>query len=163
MEPKKTPPTAEAVYHVGGQIMSIFDLLARFSEAAYMVDGISRLSDLHLTVGEPVRYRFDGELVTLPDAFPVTPEVLESLLFPILTDEQRTALTADRRASVDAGYEWSEQQLSFRINAFHDRHGLAAAIRVLPRSIPALESIGWPEPPAWREIVDQSHIGRMSG
>lgn len=145
---------APAVYPVGGRILSIFDLLDRFTEASYMSEGISRLSDLHLTVGEPVRYRFDGELVTLPDAFPVTREMLEALLFPILTDEQVGRLKASSRADVDAGYEWTDRQLSFRINAFHDRHGLAAAIRVLPRKIPALDTIGFPDPAVWKEIAE---------
>jgi len=151
--PGPAVPPAPAVYAVGGQVLSIFDLLARFAEPAYMVDGISRLSDLHLTIGEPVRYRFDGELVTLPDSFPVTPGVLEQLLHPLLTDDQVRRLS-DPRASVDAGYDWPERQMSFRINVFHDRHGLAAAIRVLPRRIPPLAAIGFPEESIWREIVD---------
>ena len=146
-------PPAHAVYAVGGQVLSIFDLLARFAEPAYMAEGISRLSDLHLTVGEPVRYRFDGELVTLPDSFPVTPDVLEKLIHPLLNDEQKHRLL-DRRASVDAGYDWADRQMSFRINVFHDRHGLAAAIRVLPRRIPPLAAIGFPEESIWREVVD---------
>ena len=44
--------------------------------------------------------------------------------------------------------------MSFRINAFHDRHGLAAAIRVLPREIPALDAIGFPEDEIWRSIIE---------
>ncbi len=148
--------SAPAVYPVGGHVLSIFDLLARFTETAYMVDGISRLSDLHLTVGEPIRYRFDGELVTLPDAFPVTPEILEQLLAPILSEEQLARLRSSTQESVDAGFEWAERALSFRINVFHDRHGLASAIRVLPRSIPPLSGIGFPDESVWREIVDLS-------
>ena len=143
-------------YAVGGTMLSIFDLLHRFTEPAYMVDGISRLSDLHMTVGEPIRFRFDGDLVTLPDAFPVTPEVLERLLFPLLTEKQRDDLTNDETSIVDAGYEWREEHLSFRINAFHDRHGLAAAIRVLPRRIPPLDSIGFPDESIWKEISTAS-------
>ena len=141
-------------YPVGDKILSIFDLLHRFTEPAYMVGGMSRLSDLHLTIGEPLRYRFDGELVTLPDAFPVTPEVIERLVFPLLTRDQRKQLRASPTTIIDAGFEWREQRLSFRINAFHDRHGLAAAIRVLPRRIPRCETVGFPEDATWQEIVD---------
>ncbi|MGA1201488.1 MAG: type IV pilus twitching motility protein PilT [Planctomycetota bacterium] len=141
-------------YPTGGQVLSIFDLLARFAEPAYMVDGVSRLSDLHMTVGEPLRYRFDGELVTLPDSFPVTPEILTRLLFPLLDESARELLLADSRSTIDAGFDWQERGMSFRINAFHDRHGLAAAIRVLPREIPALDAIGFPEDEIWRSIIE---------
>jgi len=128
-------------YPTGGQVLSIFD-------------GVSRLSDLHMTVGEPLRYRFDGELVTLPDSFPVTPEILTRLLFPLLDESARELLLADSRSTIDAGFDWQERGMSFRINAFHDRHGLAAAIRVLPREIPALDAIGFPEDEIWRSIIE---------
>lgn len=101
-----------------------------------------------------MRYRFDGELVTLPDAFPISPEMLEGLLRPLLTEDQWTRLSSDEQSDVDAGFEWAEEKLSFRINAFHDRHGLATAIRVLPREIPDLPSIGFPDDAIWKEVVD---------
>ena len=146
----------DPVYPVGGRILSIFDLLRRFTEPAYMVAGMSRLSDLHLTIGEPLRYRFDGELVTLPDAFPITPEMMERLVYPLLTEANRNKLRESQVGSIDAGYEWAQERLSFRINVFHDRHGLAVAIRVLPRRIPSLESLGFPDASVWKEIVDAS-------
>jgi len=134
-------------------VLSIFDLLARFLEPAYMVQGISRLSDLHLKVGEPVRYRFDGELVTLPEASPISREVFDALLAPLLEEDQRGFLDDARHPDLDAGFEWRGKSLSFRLNVFRDRHGPAAAIRVLPREIPPLESIGFPDDSVWQEMV----------
>ena len=146
--------SARSVYPVGNQVFSIFDLLLRFTAEAYMVDGVSRLSDLHLAIGEPARYRFDGDLVPLPDSFPITPEVMRELLFPLLTDKQIVKIESSSTASIDAGFEWHERGLNFRINAFHDRHGLAVAIRVLPLSIPSLCKIGFHDDAVWQEIVD---------
>ncbi len=146
--------SARSIYPVGNQVFSIFDLLERFTAEAYMIDGVSRLSDLHLAIGEPARYRFDGDLVPLPEAFPITPEVMRDLLFPLLTEKQIAEIESSSTASIDAGFEWREKELNFRINAFHDRHGIAVAIRVLPRAIPNLNKIGFHDEAVWKEIVD---------
>ena len=145
--------TDASVYRVGSQMWSIHDLLARFAERSYFANGISRLSDMHLKVSEPVRYRFDSELHPLPEAAPLTPEVLEQLLFPLLREEQREDLRLNRTCDLDAAYEWGEQLMSFRINAFRDREGLACAIRVLPNAIPDLADVGFPLESTWKQIV----------
>ncbi len=142
------------VYPVGPRKLSMMDLLCRFSDDQYQLDGVWRLSDLHLKVGEPARYRFDNELIPLPEAKPITQEVLEELLFSILTREQISRLTSDPPLDVDAGFELDDERLSFRINAFRDRDGLACAIRVLPKSIPEVSSIGCPSPEVWKELVE---------
>lgn len=142
------------IYPVGEQKFSMFDLLHRFTDDQYQLEGVWRLSDLHLKVGEPARYRYDNELIPLPEAQPMTQAVLEELLFSILTREQISRLTSEIPADVDAGFELEEERLSFRINAFHDREGLACAIRVLPKSIPDISKIGFPSAPVWKEIVE---------
>jgi twitching motility protein PilT len=145
---------ADPVYRVGGRQVSMLDLLRRFSEPQYQLDGVWRLSDLHLKVGEPACYRFDSQLGPLPDAEPLSPGTLERLVFPLLTAAQIAGLRAQPPRDVDAGYELPGEGLSFRINAFHDRDGLACAIRVLPRRIPRVENIGFPTEQVWREIVE---------
>ena len=47
------------VYKAKGGNFSILDLLRNFADPELEVDGISRISDLHLKVKEPVRYRYD--------------------------------------------------------------------------------------------------------
>ncbi|MCI0650582.1 MAG: PilT/PilU family type 4a pilus ATPase [Planctomycetes bacterium] len=145
---------ANPVYLVGNRALSILDLLRRFSEPEYQANGISRISDLHLKVGEPARYRFDNELVPLLDAAPLTDKVLRDLLFPLLTHAQIARLTDEHGATdIDAGFESAELDANFRINAFHDREGIACAIRALPRRVPPVEEIGFPSAKLWRDLT----------
>ena len=51
-----------AVYKVNDNKLSIMDLLDRFSEERFQDGTISRLADMHLKVGEAVRYRLDHDL-----------------------------------------------------------------------------------------------------
>jgi twitching motility protein PilT len=145
---------ARPVYAVGEGKLSMLDLLRRFTEAQFQLDGIWRLSDLHLKVGEPACYRFDNALIPLTGASPLTAEILERLLFPLLTESQIAKLRSQPPADVDAGFELFEEGLSFRINAFNDREGLACAIRILPRKVPDAAEIGFPQDETWRDIVD---------
>ncbi|MEM7166182.1 MAG: PilT/PilU family type 4a pilus ATPase [Planctomycetota bacterium] len=146
-------PTVKSVYLVGRNVVNIFHLLERFADPQYIKDGIPRISDLHLKVGEPARYRFDSELLPLPEAAPLTAEVLEDLLFPLLSPANVDRLRSATIADIDAAFEWGERKMSFRINVFRDRDGLACAIRVLPRTIPPLSRIGFPDEQVWRELV----------
>ncbi|MEE8142071.1 MAG: PilT/PilU family type 4a pilus ATPase, partial [Planctomycetota bacterium] len=133
---------------------SILDLLGRFLEEQYQANGVSRLSDLHLKVGEPARFRFDNELVAMPEAAPISPKVMEGLLFPLLNEDQIASLGDSASGDVDAAFEWEERKTSFRLNVFRDREGLACAIRVLPREVPTIDKIGFPSDRTWKELVD---------
>ena len=137
-----------------GELVSTLDLLKRFLDPARYRDGIARLSDLHLTVGQPATYRLDGELVRLVGAAPLSASALEGLLFPLLTGDQVQKLAGPALADVDAGFEWKEEGVSFRINAFHERNGLAAAIRVLPKKVPDVSAVGFPSERVWKEILE---------
>ncbi|MCA8961464.1 MAG: PilT/PilU family type 4a pilus ATPase [Planctomycetes bacterium] len=159
---RKVPPVSERslgdlekeVYPVGKRRLSILDLLGRFAEPQFQHHGIARLSDLHLKTGEPARYRFDSELVELPDATRLSTEMVEALLHPLLSPHQRDRLSGPDGRDVDASFDWPERELSFRINAFRDRDGPACVIRVLPREIPPLSRVGFPNEDVWGDIVD---------
>jgi twitching motility protein PilT len=84
----------------------------------------------------------------------ITAEVMERLVFPMLTAPQIARLRSQPPIDDDAGFELEAEGLSFRLNAFHDREGLACAIRILPKSIPEVSKIGFPFDEAWKEIVD---------
>jgi twitching motility protein PilT len=135
-------------------MLSIRDLLLRFADDEHRFGKIWRLSDLHLKVGEPASYRRDDELEALDQGAPLTPAIVERLLYPLLTRAQIESLTAEPPRDVDAGFEMTEEGLNFRINAFHDRQGLACAIRVLPTTVPEPEDIGFPTTNTWKEIVE---------
>jgi len=141
------------VYPVGARSLSIRDLLVRFSDAEFLHDGVSRLSDLHLKVGEPACYRLDDRLEALPEATPLTAEIVERLVLPLLNRRQIEQLSTEPPRDVDAGFELPGAGLCFRLNVFRDREGLACAIRVLPRTIPELERVGFPGDGTWQAIV----------
>lgn len=145
----------EPVYRIGDEASSILDLLRRFADPDVQHHGVSRLSDLHLKVGEPARYRFDDHLVPVANGERLTEEILRQLLFPLLSDRAVSQLSASPPRDVDAAFDLAEEGLSFRINAFHDRDGLACAIRALPRSIPSPDEVGFPSDRVWREIVEK--------
>ena len=141
------------VYEAQGGMFSIIDLLRSFTDSEMQTDGISRISDLHMKVGEPVRYRFDGELETIAEGEPLTKTTLRSLVFPLLSEKQRESLTTNALLDIDAGYTWEEEKLNFRLNVFHDRDGMACVIRMLPKHIPEIDELGFMNPTVWQDIT----------
>ena len=141
------------VYEAQGGMFSIIDLLRSFTDSEMQTDGISRISDLHMKVGEPVRYRFDGELETIAEGVPLTKTTLRSLVFPLLSEKQRESLTTNALLDIDAGYTSEEEELNFRLNVFHDRDGMACVIRMLPKHIPEIDELGFMNPSVWQDIT----------
>jgi twitching motility protein PilT len=139
-------------YPVAGRLRSLRDVLEVFADPAHQHHGMSRFSDLHLKVGRPAYYRYDGEMMPVTGGEALTAEVVAKLVLPLLDDAQARRLQGAPPEDIDASFAWEEAGLSFRINAFHDRDGLAAVLRVLPRAIPPVESIGFPDAAVWQEI-----------
>ena len=147
-------PEAVANYRVGERLESILDLLRRFGDERWQRNGISRLADLHLKVGQAARFRLDGELVPIQDADELTHGLVQSLVYPLLRPDQIEKLEREYPQDVDAAYHLDETGgMNFRINAFHDRDGLACVIRSLPRAVPRIDSLGFPEPDVLRQIL----------
>jgi twitching motility protein PilT len=150
-KPEFDPPK---IYSVAGKPVSILDLLRRFSEEKWQRNGISRLADLHLKVGVSARFRLDGELVPLQDAVPLTQEAVRGLVYPILRADQIEKLQREYPQDVDAAFHLNEAGgMNFRINAFHDRDGLAAVIRSLPRTVPSIDTLGFPDVDVLKSIL----------
>jgi twitching motility protein PilT len=106
-------------------------------------------SDLHLVSGEVPRIRINGVLE--PVRFrELSRDDMERLLAEVLTDPQRARL--DREMSVDFAYAVAGLG-RFRVNAYHHARGLAAALRVVPETLPPLEDLGFP--PQVKELVRQ--------
>jgi twitching motility protein PilT len=150
--PEKYEP--RNIYAVGDKTLSIFDLLKRFTEEKWQHNGISRLADLHLKVGESARYRLDGELVPLADADRLTHDMVKGLVYPLLRVDQIEKLDREYPHDVDAAFHLEEEGgMNFRINAFHDRDGLAAVIRSLPRTVPPMDTLGFPDVQVLKRIL----------
>jgi twitching motility protein PilT len=143
-----------AVYEVGEQKLSILDLLGRFREDKYQDGAISRLADMHMKVGQPIRYRLDSDLVPLEDAEPLSIDMLKGLMYPLLRPDQIEQLEAETPNDVDAAYHLEELDLNFRINVFHDSDGPAAVIRSLPREVPRPDVLGFPDPGVITDILN---------
>lgn len=102
--------TYAKVYSAQGGKFSIIDLLRSFADPELEVNGMSRISDLHMKVGDPVRYRYDGDLEVIQGGEVLTEETLCQLVFPLITDEQRESFLSNRHGDLDAGFYWEEQK-----------------------------------------------------
>lgn len=98
-------------------------------------------SDLHLQVGLPPMLRVDGKLKPVTDGTVLTADVMEKLIMPTLDDEQKQILTRDKEIDYSFAYGTAGR---FRVNAFHERGNLAAALRLIPTQIRTVEELGMP-------------------
>ena len=98
-------------------------------------------SDLHLQVSLPPMLRVDGSLVAVTCSPVLNEEMVESLIFTILDDEQKQILLKDKE--FDFSFAFGDLG-RFRVNAFHERGNLAAALRLIPNEILTIEQLGLP-------------------
>jgi twitching motility protein PilT len=101
-----------------------------------------KASDLHLQVGLPPILRVDGAITRMPSMPALTEEIVESLVFAILDDEQKQILLKDKE--FDFSFAFGDLG-RFRVNAFHERGNLAAALRLIPTDILTIEQLGLPK------------------
>lgn len=101
-----------------------------------------KASDLHIQVGLPPMLRVDGTLVAVTGSAVLTEETVEALIFAILDDEQKQILLKDKE--FDFSFAFGDLG-RFRVNAFHERGNLAAALRLIPNEILSTEQLGLPK------------------
>lgn len=100
-----------------------------------------KASDLHLQVGLPPILRIDGALVHINGISALDESMVESLIFSILDEDQQQILLKDK----EFDFSFSFGDLArFRVNAFHERGNLAAALRLIPNVIKSVEELGMP-------------------
>jgi len=99
-----------------------------------------KASDLHLVVNSPPILRISTVLKPIANEKPLDPKTVEDLVFPMLTEDQKSALI--REKELDLAYEL--EQSRFRVNVHYERGHLGCAIRRIPRRIPTLEELGLP-------------------
>lgn len=97
-------------------------------------------SDLHISNALPPVARIDGKLVRL-DYDPLTPEGVEALLFPMMSNEQRRRLEQEWELDFSYGVEGIGR---FRVNFYKDKGCYAAAFRTIATKAPQLEKLGMP-------------------
>ena len=98
-------------------------------------------SDLHISSNLPPVARIDGNLKRY-DMPPLTPDEVENLLFPMLTNEQRRRLEQDWELDFSYGIEGVSR---FRVNFYKDKGNYAAAFRTITSTVPSFEQLGLPD------------------
>lgn len=99
-------------------------------------------SDLHLQVALPPMIRIDGALSPIPNTEVLDEEAVEGLVFSILDEDQKQILLKDKE--FDFSFAFGDLG-RFRVNAFHERGNLAAALRLIPNKIRTVEELGLPK------------------
>ncbi|HET9946781.1 MAG TPA: type IV pilus twitching motility protein PilT [Patescibacteria group bacterium] len=104
-------------------------------------------SDLHLMPGLPPVIRIDGALSYLASYSTMSPESVESMVFSLLTPEQKEFLTVNKELDFSIGYGGGiyGDIGRFRVNGYYQRGQLCAAFRFLPRTIRTLEELKVPK------------------
>ncbi len=101
-----------------------------------------RASDLHLQISLPPMLRIDGSLLPVPGTPELTAETVEQLVFSILDEDQKQILLKDKE--FDFSFAFGDLG-RFRVNAFHERGNLAAALRLIPNEIKSVTELGMPQ------------------
>lgn len=100
-----------------------------------------RASDLHLQVGLPPTLRIDGSLTPLAGYNALDESAVEALIFAILDSDQQQILVKDKEFDFSFAFGTLGR---FRVNAFHERGNLAAALRLIPNEIKTVAELGLP-------------------
>lgn len=100
-----------------------------------------KASDLHLQVGLAPMLRVDGALRPVAGADILNEETVEALVFAILDEDQKQILLKDKE--FDFSFAFGDLG-RFRVNAFHERGNLAAALRLIPNEILNVDQLGLP-------------------
>ncbi|MCI0343478.1 MAG: type IV pilus twitching motility protein PilT [Planctomycetales bacterium] len=108
-----------------------------------------RASDCHLKVGRPPLFRVSGEL--LPTEYPsLEEEEISAALDEIMSPAQKRALAEE----LDCDFSHSlPGKARFRVNAFHQRGKLGAVFRLIPLTIPTVDSLKLP--PVLKDICQK--------
>ena len=106
-----------------------------------------KASDLHLVPGYYPVLRINGELhplVTLPM---LSSQACETLIFGIVSVEQKEMLLANRELDFSTSItdETRTHNYRFRVNAYYQKNVLSAAFRFIPYTIKTIEELNLPQ------------------
>lgn len=99
-------------------------------------------SDLHLQVGSQPMIRVDGSLMPADQSPVMSEDDVEKLIFAVMDEDQKSLLLKDKE--VDFSFSFGDLG-RFRVNAFHERGNLAAALRLIPSKLRTIEELELPK------------------
>jgi pilus retraction protein PilT len=97
-------------------------------------------SDIHLAAGAPPVFRIHGELRPLVTES-LTPNEVRRLLFSMLSHSQREEFELEKELDFAISLSSGTR---FRVNAHFQRNTMAVAMRMIPGTVPPIESLGLP-------------------
>lgn len=107
----------------------------------------SNASDLHLLVGVVPMLRIDGVLSPITSYAPLSVEDIESMIYSIISPEQKELLIANKELDFSFGYGQGAygEAGRFRINAYYQRGYLSSALRFLPPNVRTIDELHLPK------------------
>lgn len=100
-------------------------------------------SDIHLVDGRPAFYRINGRLMCRAETQPLSGERIRAWGMDLLAGGQRSK-RVDENGQIDFAITFAGLG-RLRINIYFQTGSWAAALRLIPREIPGLDSLGVPE------------------
>lgn len=106
-----------------------------------------KASDLHLLAGIPPAIRIDGSLRYITGVGPLKPDVIEEMIFSLLTPSQKEVLLTNKELDFSIGFGGGTygDLGRFRANLYYQRKYLSGAFRLLPPKILTIEELHLPE------------------
>lgn len=148
--PEARPQPSTGEIHFGADIPGeTIERTGGFAIDAILQDMLKRkASDLHLTLGEAMCMRIDGDIIRVgSDA--VQESMMRNLLLPIMPPKNREEFA--RLNDSDFAYE-VPGLARFRVNVFRDRMGVGAVLRLIPDKVLSADDLGLP--PAVRKFCE---------
>lgn len=99
-------------------------------------------SDVHMSAGQKLRWRIDGDIHEIEDASVLGPSEMLDLVGPIMLERNRVQF--DEANDTDFAYA-IPNVARFRVNLFRDNKGVGAVFRQIPDKILTIEQLGLPE------------------
>ncbi len=99
-------------------------------------------SDLHIIPGSQPTFRINGDLTPVENSPVLHNEQAHLLIDPLMTQEQQEYVKVNKE--LDFGYQFGDKG-RFRVNVYHTKGNIAAALRLIPAKIKSLEELNLPQ------------------
>jgi len=113
---------------------------------------LKNASDLHISPGSPLMLRINGKLCVADDFPSSHNDTTKNLIYNLLNDKQIQQFENDLELDFAINLPTIAR---LRVNAFHQLHGISAAIRIIPEKIPTLDQLQ--APALFKQLVQSAN------